>query len=263
MTEGDYYLTHYGALFGTAEGATFQNITMKDGEVRVAKNEFRSAYAASLVAWAQDTTFLYCHNYNNVYCEYAGGIVSYLASGSVTGCTNRGEIAPLNSDDSTTYGGIIAKTPENNDAVITITKCANYGRIYSGTDSSLYCGGIIGSSYSPNTVIDNCANTADIGASTSVMSGGIVGTAIGTSISYCYNTGNISGGGAGGILGGILFICLGKFPAGFGILGCALVCGGLSILTFYACKYITIAMAWLTKKIALFIKKCFTKKEEK
>ena len=71
------------------------------------------------------------------------------------------------------------------------------------------------------------------------------------------------GGGAGGILGGILFICLGKFPAGFGILGCALVCGGLSILTFYACKYITIAMAWLTKKIALFIKKCFTKKEEK
>ena len=202
MTEGDYYLTHYGALFGTAEGATIQNITMKDGEVRVAKNEFRSAYAASLVAWAQDTTFLYCHNYNNIYCEYAGGIVSYLASGSVTGCTNRGEIAPLNSDDSTTYGGIIAKTPENNDAVITITKCANYGRIYSGTDSSLYCGGIIGSSYSPNTVIDNCANTADIGASTSVMSGGIVGTAIGTSISYCYNTGNISGGGAGGIVGG-------------------------------------------------------------
>ena len=71
------------------------------------------------------------------------------------------------------------------------------------------------------------------------------------------------GAGVGGVLGGILFIGLGKFPAGFGILGCALVCGGLSILMFYACKYTTIAMAWLTKKIALFIKKCFTKKEEK
>ena len=202
MPEGDYYLTHYGALFGTAEGATFKNITMKGGEVRVAKNEFRSAYAASLVGWADDTDFLYCHNYNNIYCEYAGGIVAHWSSGSMTGCTNRGEIAPLNSDDATTYGGLISKTPENNEKSLSVTKCANYGRIYSGTDSSLYCGGIIGSSYSPNIVIDNCANTADIGASTSVMSGGIVGTAIGGSISYCYNTGNISGGGAGGIVGG-------------------------------------------------------------
>ncbi len=64
----------------------------------------------------------------------------------------------------------------------------------------------------------------------------------------------------GGVLGSILFIGLGKHPAGFGILGCALVCGGLAILTFYACKYTTVAMAWLTKKIALLIKKSFTKK---
>ena len=68
------------------------------------------------------------------------------------------------------------------------------------------------------------------------------------------------GAGVGGVLGGILFIVLGKLPAGFGIIGCSLVCGGLSILMFYACKYTTIAMVWLTKKIALLIKKCFTKK---
>ena len=79
-------------------------------------------------------------------------------------------------------------------------------------------------------------------------------------VSLWASFGAMVGGGVGGVLGGILFIGLGKFPAGFGILACALVCGGLAILMFYACKYTTRAMAWLTKKIALLIKKCFTKK---
>jgi uncharacterized membrane protein len=70
------------------------------------------------------------------------------------------------------------------------------------------------------------------------------------------------GSSVGGVLGGILFVGLGKTTAGFGLIGAALVCGGLSILTFYGCKHVTVAMAWLTKKIALFIKKCFTKKEK-
>ena len=70
------------------------------------------------------------------------------------------------------------------------------------------------------------------------------------------------GSSVGGVLGGFLFIGLGKSPTGFGLIGCALVCGGLAILMFYACKYATIAMVWLTKKIALLIKKCFTKKGE-
>ena len=81
-------------------------------------------------------------------------------------------------------------------------------------------------------------------------------------VSLWASFGALIGGGVGGVLGSILFLCLGKFPAGFGLLGCALVCGGLSILMFYACKYTTIAMVWLTKKIALFTKKCFTKMEE-
>ena len=82
-------------------------------------------------------------------------------------------------------------------------------------------------------------------------------------VSLWASFGAMVGVGVGGILGGVLLIGLGKAPAGFGLIGCALVCGGLSILMFYACKYTTIAMAWLTKKIALLIKKCFTKKGEK
>ena len=75
--------------------------------------------------------------------------------------------------------------------------------------------------------------------------------------------GALTGASVGGILVGILFLCLGKTPAGFGLMSAALVCGGLAILMFYACKYTTRATAWLTKKIALGIKKCFTKKEDK
>ena len=82
-------------------------------------------------------------------------------------------------------------------------------------------------------------------------------------VSLWASFGTMVGVGVGGILGGFLLIGLGKSPAGFGLIGCALVCCGLAILTFYACKYTTIAMAWLTKKIALLIKKCFTKKGEK
>ena len=82
-------------------------------------------------------------------------------------------------------------------------------------------------------------------------------------VSLWASFGAMVGVGVGGILGGFLLIGLGKAPAGFGLIGCALVCCGLSILTFYACKYTTIAMVWLTKKIALLIKKCFTKKGEK
>ena len=81
-------------------------------------------------------------------------------------------------------------------------------------------------------------------------------------VSLWASFGAMVGGSVGGVLGGMLFVGLGKTTAGFGLIGAALVCGGLSILTFYGCKHVTVAMAWLTKKIALFIKKCFTKKEK-
>lgn len=71
---------------------------------------------------------------------------------------------------------------------------------------------------------------------------------------------------AGCALAGVaeFFICLfaGKTATGFMVLGLAFVCIGLSILFFYVCKYVTQYAVLLTKKLALFIKKCFTKKEE-
>ena len=69
---------------------------------------------------------------------------------------------------------------------------------------------------------------------------------------------------AGAILGVFTFfysISIGKFATAFMLLGAGIVCVGLAILSFYACIYITKGGVWLTKKISLGIKKCFTKKE--
>ena len=50
--------------------------------------------------------------------------------------------------------------------------------------------------------------------------------------------------------------------SGIAIIGAALVCAGISIFMFFGCVAATKGTAWLTKKIALGIKKCFAKKED-
>ena len=67
---------------------------------------------------------------------------------------------------------------------------------------------------------------------------------------------------AGGIIAGIVFIVVGHALTGVCMIGAALVCGGLSIFGFFGCKAATKGLLWLTKKLALGIKKCFVKKEE-
>ena len=52
-----------------------------------------------------------------------------------------------------------------------------------------------------------------------------------------------------------------KAISGLAILALGLVCAGLSILTFYGCKWATKAIVFATKKITLFIKNSFIKKE--
>lgn len=65
----------------------------------------------------------------------------------------------------------------------------------------------------------------------------------------------------GGVAGGILFVCLGNTAAGLAMLSAGLVCAGLSVFCFFGCKAATKGSVWLTKRIALGIKKLFIKKE--
>lgn len=62
-------------------------------------------------------------------------------------------------------------------------------------------------------------------------------------------------------VGGLIFVISGNTLPGVAVISGALVCAGLSVFFFCGCKAATIGAAWLTKKLAFGIKKCFMKKE--
>lgn len=66
----------------------------------------------------------------------------------------------------------------------------------------------------------------------------------------------------GGVLSCIVFTLSGNSISGFAILSAGIVCAGLSIFMFYGCKTATNGILILTKKIAIWIKNCFIKKEK-
>ncbi len=66
----------------------------------------------------------------------------------------------------------------------------------------------------------------------------------------------------GGIAGGIIFACCGNVLTGIATVGVGIVCAGLSIFMFFGCKETTKGILILTKKLAVWIKNCFIKKEE-
>lgn len=75
--------------------------------------------------------------------------------------------------------------------------------------------------------------------------------------------GAIVGTALGGTVGGIALAFIESVPVGLSLLGASLVCAGLSILFFFACRAVTVGMCILTKKIVLGIKYCFVGKEKK
>lgn len=66
----------------------------------------------------------------------------------------------------------------------------------------------------------------------------------------------------GGIAGGIVLACCGNVLTGIATVGVGIVCAGLSIFMFFGCKETTKGILILTKKLAVWIKNCFIKKEE-
>ena len=68
-------------------------------------------------------------------------------------------------------------------------------------------------------------------------------------------------GALGSVAAGILSICRGRLMAGLILLCAAVVLAGLAIFLFFGCKAVTVGAAKLTKKIALWIKSLFMRKE--
>lgn len=65
-----------------------------------------------------------------------------------------------------------------------------------------------------------------------------------------------------GVLACTVFAIGGNIASGVAMLAAGIVCAGLSIFMFYGCKAATKGTLILTKKIAIWIKNCFIKKEE-
>ncbi len=60
----------------------------------------------------------------------------------------------------------------------------------------------------------------------------------------------------------IIFSMRGSCASGLAILSAGIVCAGFSIMMFYGCKEATRSILLLTKKITIWIKNCFIKKEK-
>lgn len=65
-----------------------------------------------------------------------------------------------------------------------------------------------------------------------------------------------------GVLDCVIFTVGGNGASGVAMLAAGIVCAGLSIFMFYGCKAATKGTLGLTKKMAIWIKNCFIRKEE-
>lgn len=65
----------------------------------------------------------------------------------------------------------------------------------------------------------------------------------------------------GVFVGGIGLILAGHGLSGIAMIGMGFICAGLSVFLYYGCKAATEGTVALTKKVALWVKKCFVKRE--
>lgn len=187
--------TDYVGLFGYANNATIENLTVS-GSVSGANN------VGGIVGRARNATqIIGCTNNCTVTVttQYAGGIAgySYGASASatvITDCVNNGDVTFTGSDTTKgqDFGGITGIMRH-----AMVSNCTNTGTVVGGAKN---VGGIAGRTYGSATFM-NCHNSGDVSALS--QCGGIVGGQQVGTVSYCWNSGEIScsGAGVGGISG--------------------------------------------------------------
>jgi len=126
-----------------------------------------------------------CHNHSNITassCNYIGGILGYATTGTVSHCSNDGEINGANS-----VAGIIGQF---NGTEANVTDCVNTGDI---TASSNYAGGVV--AYIKGGNISNCRSDATVVA-TGTAAGGLIGGIegnLGIKVQSCFAKGNVKG----------------------------------------------------------------------
>ena len=148
----------YAGLFGYIRGATIADVTLTGGSI--------------------STTG-----------KYAGGIVAYAQSGTITGCGNEN---PVTGGSFTCVGGIVGAIRDS----IKIDRSYNTGTIAgtSGNNLKSRVGGLIGSSFNGDPKVIDCYNTGAV--RTGEYVGGLSGYTEGSDCYFfsCYNTGSVTDG---------------------------------------------------------------------
>ena len=198
------------ALFGTINGGTVKNLTIRD-------SYFKTSYSSGFVCgYAIDGTIENCDVYATIEGEYesagicgiadkgytnivecnfygivngthrVGGICGSFDVGSIKYCNNYGAIT-----GSSNVAGIAGGAGDY-DVVSTIKGCINYAAINADSGSSYnYTGGISG--FAKNTCIEDCLNVGSIRSVSTdsfVEVGGIIGYGFGE-IRNCFSYGSI------------------------------------------------------------------------
>ena len=147
----------YVGLVGYADGATIQNVTVKDSSFNGNK------YIGAVCGFIVGSTFF---------------------GGTITGCTNSGSTVKgwrnsgSSGDPGRNIGGIVGRAK-----YATVQRCVNTGDV-TGIN---YLGGIVG--YTEYATVQDCGNTGEVRPTgEGIFYGGIAGYVIGTSYIYnCYN----------------------------------------------------------------------------
>ena len=148
----------YAGLFGYIRGATIADVTLTGGSI--------------------STTG-----------KYAGGIVAYAQSGTITGCGNEN---PVTGGSATCVGGIVGAIRGS----IKIDRSYNTGTIAGTSDNNVIScvGGLIGKSFVDSPKVIDCYNTGTV--RTGKYVGGLVGSTEGSDCEFysCYNAGSVTDG---------------------------------------------------------------------
>lgn len=189
------HASKYAGLFGACRGAHISNVKIADNEI------YSEQYAGGVCAYLISGEISNCSNSNFISSGLASGGICGHNGGTITGCSNSGEVhGYVNNGESKFVGGICG---ENGSSIL---NCFNTGKVKGDTA----VGGVCGYNMA-NASISRCYNEGQVSGDINVA--GVCGDN-GASISLCYNKGDVSatynaGGVAGGNVNGTVNNCYG------------------------------------------------------
>ncbi len=129
----------------------------------------------------------------------AGGVVAYAPDTDVINCVNYGKVTAKTTASKDVYCGGVVGTTATSKIALKIENCVNYGTVLTEGGNACYTGGTVGCSAAANTTVINCANVADVTATSTSASalpyaGGVLGYSnkVGVAVEKGYNSGNIA-----------------------------------------------------------------------